>query len=311
MKVKQVTITFWILLIFADAKLAPTLRLNNGYEMPVIGLGTDQASAGDCERSVKDAIDIGYRHIDTAFVYRNEIEVGKAVRAKIDEGVIKREDIFITTKLWSIFHEPDQVEKAFQKSIDNLNLTYIDLYLMHSPVSYERILKSDSASSEEIIFPLGSDGKPLTSDVDYLDTWHAMEKLVESGRVHSIGLSNFNSEQTERVFSNSKIKPVTNQVECHPNLNQRKLIDFSAVRNVTIIAYSPLGQPSKPISNGKKLAISDPKVLELAKKYNKTPAQIILRYTIQNGAIVIPKSTNKNRIEENFNIFDFELSDGD
>ncbi|XP_031621522.1 1,5-anhydro-D-fructose reductase-like [Contarinia nasturtii] len=315
MKVKQVTITFWVLLFLTEAKLAPTLRLNNGYEMPVIGFGTFQASPGDCERSVKDAIDIGYRHIDTAFVYGNEIEVGKAVRAKIDEGVIKREDIFITTKLWSTFHEPDQVEKVFQRSSDNLNLTYVDLYLIHFPSALQRVPKNKTDASGDVNtfdkLPRGKDGKVLTADVDYLDTWHAMEKLVESGRVRSIGLSNFNSEQTERVLSNSKIKPVTNQVECHPNLNQRKLIEFSAARNITITAYSPLGRPSTTSSNGKNLAISDPKVLELGKKYNKTPAQIILRYTVQNGAIVIPKSIHKNRIEENFNILDFEISASD
>lgn len=123
-------------------------------------------------------------------------------------------------------------------------------------------------------------GKTLTTDVDYLDTWRAMEKLVESGRVRSIGISNFNSEQTQRVLSIAKILPVTNQVECHPNLNQRKLIDFSAARNITITAYSPLGRPHT--QSGKKLAISDPKVLELAQKYKKTPAQIILRYTVSN-----------------------------
>lgn len=178
-------------------------------------------------------------------------------------------------------------------------------------------------------------GKTQTTDIDYLDTWRAMEKLVESGRVRSIGISNFNSEQTERVLGIAKIKPVTNQIECHPNLNQRKLIDFSATRNITITAYSPLGRPHTP--SGKKLAISDAKVLELAQKYRKTPAQIILRYTVcsihlpfsfliptqfnyftqpfkfqvQNGVIVIPKSTNQNRIQENFNIFDFKLSDAD
>lgn len=118
----------------------------------------------------------------------------------------------------------------------------------------------------------------MTADVDYLDTWRAMEKLVESGRVRSIGISNFNSEQTERILLNGKIKPVTNQVECHPNLNQRKLIEFSAAKNITITAYSPLGRPHTP--SGRKLAISDPKVLEMAQKYRKTPAQIILRYTV-------------------------------
>ncbi|XP_031616542.1 1,5-anhydro-D-fructose reductase-like [Contarinia nasturtii] len=301
------------IILVTEAKLAPTIRLNNGYEMPVIGLGTFESTSGDAERAVKDAIDAGYRHIDTAFLYGNEVEVGNAIRSKIEDGVIKREDIFVTTKLWSTFHEPDQVEKAFQRSFDNLNLDYIDLYLMHYPVAYRRVLQNIRLPSDDVnafyVFPVDKNGNTLTEDVDYVDTWRAMEKLIETGQVRSIGISNFNSEQTERILSMATIKPVTNQVECHPNLNQRKLINFNAARNMTITAYSPLGRPHTP--NGQKLALSEPKVLELAQKYRKTPAQIILRYTVQNGAIVIPKSTNKNRIQENFNIFDFELSDSD
>lgn len=296
----------------ADSKLAPTKRLNNGYEMPIIGLGTFELTLGNAEQAVKDAIDAGYRHIDTAFVYGNEVDLGNAVRAKIQEGVIKREDIFITTKLWSTFHEPDQVEKAFQRQFDNLNLGYIDLYLIHNPVPYRRVLQNIRLPSDDVnafhLFPADKDGKTLTTDVDYVDTWRAMEKLVESGRVRSIGISNFNSQQTDRILQNAKILPVVNQVECHPNLNQRKLIDFCAARNITITGYSPLGRPT---AHRGKMAISDGRVLELAQKYKKTPAQIVLRYTVQNGVIVIPKSVHKNRIQENFNIFDFELSNAD
>lgn len=131
-----------------------------------------------------------------------------------------------------------------------------------------------------------------------------MEKLAESGRVRSIGISNFNSQQIERILSIATIKPVTNQVECHPNLNQRRLIAFAAAQNITTTCYSPLGQ-------GQKLAISDPKVLDIANRYGKSPAQVLLRYSLQNGAIVIPKSTNKARINENFNVFDFELNTND
>jgi len=293
-------------------KLLPTIRFHNGYEMPTIGLGTYKSTGGDAERSVKDAIDVGYRHIDTAFFYGNEVEVGSAVRQKIAEGKIKREDIFITTKLWSIFHDPDQVEKAFQRSFDDLNLDYIDLYLIHFPVAFQRVLK-DGQTSDDVnafeLFPVDKNGKTLNADVDYLDTWKAMEKLVETGRVRSIGISNFNSEQVDRLYKAASIKPVNNQIECHPNLNQRKLIEFCASRNITITAYSPLARPSA--SDDRKLAISDPKILEMAQKYKKTPAQIILRYTIQNGAAIIPKSTHKARIEENFGVFDFELSDSD
>jgi len=313
MRVIFVTCLIFTICNANEQKLAPTKRLNNGYEMPVVGLGTFESTSNDAERAVKDAIDAGYRHIDTAFLYGNEVEVGKAIRDKIAEGKIKREDIFVTTKLWSTFHEPEWVEKAFQRSFDNLNLEYIDLYLVHYPVAYQRVLKNNRLPPDDVnafhSFPVDKTGKTLTADIDYMDTWRAMEKLVESGRVRSIGISNFNSVQTDRVFKESKIKPVVNQVECHPNLNQRKLIDFCAARNITITAYSPLGRPHT--DDGRKLALSDPKVFELSQKYHKSPAQIILRYSVQNGVIVIPKSTNKGRIQENIDIFDFELSDSD
>lgn len=164
--------------------------------------------------------------------------------------------------------------------MENLNTTYVDLYLIHSPLAYRRFNKDktkiDPENIDEIsLFPSGAD---IFSDVDYVDTWKAMEKLVKSGRVRSIGISNFNSEQVDRVLAIAEIKPVVNQVECHPNLNQRKLLKFLADRNITLVAYSPLGRPHV---DGKNLAINDPKILELAKKHNKTPAQIVLRYTVR------------------------------
>jgi len=303
----------------ATPKLAPTVRLNNGYQFPIVGLGTYLCTADKCEQAIKDAIDLGYRHIDSAYLYGNEKEVGNAVRAKIAEGVIKREDIFITTKLWATFHEPEQVEKAFQKSFDNLNLGYIDLYLMHTPSAYKAVRKDGSsvppADVDDVdLYPVDSNGVVLSNNVDYVDTWRAMEQLVKSGRVRSIGISNFDSEQVERLNSLAEIKPVTNQVECHPNLNQRQLIKFCADRNIIVTAYSPLGRPRSANSDNTKgtvLAIHDPKVKSLAVKYNKSVGQIILRYLIQNGAIVIPKSTNKKHIQENIELFDFELDPND
>lgn len=171
------------------------------------------------------------------------------------------------------------MERAFNKSLENLNTPYVDLYLIHSPLAFRRFngdkTKTDPESIDDILFfPSGSD---IFADVDYVDTWKAMEKLVKSGRVRSIGLSNFNSEQVERVLAAAEIKPVVNQVECHPNLNQRKLLKFLGERNIKLVAYSPLGRPNKADTN---LAINNPKVLELAKNHNKTPAQIILRYTV-------------------------------
>jgi len=294
-----------------NVKLAPTARLNNGYEMPVVGLGTYALRGDEGEKVMKDAIDVGYRHIDTAYLYGNEKEVGNAVRAKINEGVIKREDIFITTKIWDTFHAPDQVEKAFQKSFDNLNLDYIDLFLMHSPRSVQQVNKDGSANPpidvEDVnLFPAGPG---LDAKIDYVDTWKAMEKLLKTDRVRNIGISNFNAEQVERLYSAAEVKPVTNQVEFHPNLNQRKLVKFCSDRNITVTAYSPLGGQSPDAD--KPLAIRDPSVKEIADKYNKSPAQVILRYLIQRKAIVIPKTTKKDRLKANIELFDFVLNEQD
>ncbi|XP_031625039.1 aldo-keto reductase family 1 member B7-like [Contarinia nasturtii] len=321
---QQAHISHWLLIVIIIALFnfaasaekplfAPRVRLSDGNSIPVLGLGTSWAKQPEGEQAIKDAIDIGYRHIDTAYVYGNEKEVGNAIRTKIAEGVIKREDIFVTTKLWNTFHEPDSVAKAFQKSLDNLNITYVDLYLMHSPVSYQRISQATNMTTQDfdniILFPQDANGKSLCTDIDYLGTWKAMEELVKTGKVRSLGVSNFNSQQLDRVITAAKIKPVVNEIECHPNFNQKKFIAFAKARNVTIIGYSPLG---RPYANGDRpIALKNAQVQALAAKYKKNPGQILLRYSYQNGVVVIPKSTNKERIRGNIDIFDFNLNDED
>ncbi|XP_058460405.1 1,5-anhydro-D-fructose reductase-like [Malaya genurostris] len=285
---------------------APTVTLNNGQKMPILGLGTWLSREGEAVETVKAAIDAGYRHIDTAYLYGNEKEVGQAIREKITEGVIKREDIFVTTKLWNGFHDPENVEEAFNRSLANLNIDYIDLYLMHTPMSYKFVAwepeNPDAASVPEF------------TEVDYVDTWRAMEKLLNGGKVRSIGVSNFNSEQIGRIVKEYTVKPVTNQVECNPGLNQRKLIEFCKNLDITITAYSPLGRPNyyeKDPKNTPKPALDDVRVAEIAKKYGKTPGQIILRYLVDIGTIPVPKSANEQRLRQNIDIFDFKLTEAE
>lgn len=214
-------------------------------------------------------------------------------------------------QLSSLFHEPEQVARAFEKSMEDLNIGYIDLYLMHKPMAYQRISKTTRLPTEDIddleYFPIDTDGKYLSVDVDYLDTWMAMEELVKTGKVRSLGVSNFNSQQLERLISAAKIKPVANQVECHPNLNQKKLIAFAKERNVTTIGYSPLGRPYQ--AGDKPIAIKNPKVQEIAEKYHKNTGQILLRFAYQCGVVTIPKSAKLDRLRGNIDIFDFNLSD--
>uniref|UniRef100_A0A034V8X4 Alcohol dehydrogenase (NADP(+)) A n=1 Tax=Bactrocera dorsalis TaxID=27457 RepID=A0A034V8X4_BACDO len=286
-----------IVKLYQMVSLAPRIKLSNGQEIPAIGLGTWRSHESDAERSVKDAIDLGYRHIDTAFVYENEKEVGSAINAKIAEGIVNREDIFVVTKLGGIHHDPQLVEHACRKSLSNLGLSYIDLYLMHFPAG--QIHKGDD----------NVHGTLELSDVDYLDTWRAMEKLVDLGLVIGIGLSNFNKQQTQRVLQECRIRPLVNQVECHPGFNQKKLIAFSKQCDIVITAYCPLARP-KPDQQWPPF-LYDSTAKDLSKKYGKTPAQICLRYLVQLGAVPIPKSVSKSRIAENFSIFDFEINDDD
>ncbi|XP_055598180.1 1,5-anhydro-D-fructose reductase-like [Uranotaenia lowii] len=287
----------------------PTVLLNNGLKMPAIGLGTSMSKGNDCFEAVKAAIDVGYRHLDTAYYYRNEAAVGQAIRAKIDEGVVKREDLFVVTKLWNSYHHPDHVGPACDKSLENLGLDYIDLYLIHMPFGYKFI-----GWDGDKLMPFDADGKVQYSDDDFIDTWKAMEKLVEAGKVRSIGVSNFNSEQIERILAICSIKPVTNQVECSPKINQKKFIDFCKSNDIVLTAHSPLGRPhlyEKEPEKKPKPVLNEPAVVAMAQKYGVTPTQIVLRYLVEIGAVPVPKSSNVDHLKQNLDIFGFQLSEED
>ena len=249
----------------------PFITLDNGVEIPQLGLGVWQVEDEIVADVVTAAFETGYRHIDTAAIYGNEAGVGRAIAA----SGIPRADLFITTKLWNNDQGYDSTLKAFDKSLDRLGLEYVDLYLIHW-----QSLQRDK----------------------YIDTWKAFEQLYADKRVRAIGVSNFHEPALRRIFEETTIRPAVNQIELHPALPQDELRAFNAENDIVTQAWSPLAQGQ---------LLDQPTLKELADKHGKTPAQVVIRWHLQLGNVVIPKSKTPSRIQENFEVFDFQLDNDD
>lgn len=247
------------------------ITLNDGARIPQVGLGVWQTPNDEAAPAVKAALDAGYRHVDTAAVYENEEGVGEGIR----QSGLSRSDIFLTTKLWNNDQGYEQTLKAFEASLKRLGTDYVDLYLIHWPSAHRGL---------------------------FVDTWKALVKLKEEGRAKSIGVSNFYPEHIEQIVAETGVTPVINQIELHPDFQQRETRAFHEKHKIATQSWSPLGQ-------GKLLG--HPVIAEIAQKLGRTPAQVIIRWHIDNGLVVIPKSVTPSRIVENFKVFDFQLSPED
>lgn len=257
--------------------LTDTYKMNNGLEIPVMGFGTWQSSVEEAKESTLWALDAGYRHIDTATAYKNEAGVGQAIR----ESGIPREEIFVATKLWNREHGYDKTKQAIENSLRELDTDYIDLYLIHwpNPIYSRDNWQDDNAGS-----------------------WKAMEEAVEAGKLKSIGVSNFLPHHLEPLLEVANIKPVLNQIKLNPSVLQPEVVEFNNKHDIINEAYSPLG-------TGKIFEVEE--LQELADKYSKTIAQLVLRWSLQHGFLPLPKTVTKERVSENADVFDFEIEEAD
>ncbi|KAF8964256.1 NADP-dependent oxidoreductase domain-containing protein [Flammula alnicola] len=263
-----------------DAKLPTHYTLPSGDKIPAVALGVWRASPGEVGDAVKTALSCGYRHIDGAWIYGNEAEVGKALKA----SGVPREDIWLTSKLWNTFHEPQDVEPALDESLSRLGTDYLDLYLMHWPVAFK-----NGGKENEVDFERTENPYP---------TWKKLEEMVEKGKVRNIGLSNFNIRRLQNLTANPlKIKPAVNQVELSYWNPQPELLNWSKENGLLLEAYSPLGSQEKV-----KESLTIPEVKSIAKELGMTPAQVYISWHVQRGVVVLPKSVTPSRIEENFKV---------
>ena len=248
------------------------VKLNNGNYIPSIGFGTSMVTGNECINTIIKALKVGYRHIDTAHAYENEIEIGEAIK----QSNITREEIFITSKVWKDSMGYENTLKSCQETLENLGLEYVDLFLIHWPKNNDDKLN--------------------------IETWNALEKLYKDGKVKAIGVSNFLEKHLKVIIDNCKIVPAVNQIEFHPGLIRKETIEYCREKGIVLEAWSPLGK-------GKML--DNKTLIEISKKYNKSVAQICLKWCLQNEVIPLPKSQNEERMKQNLQLFDFELSKED
>ncbi len=280
-----------------------SLVFKNGDKMPALGLGTWLSKPNEVYEAVLTAIKTGYRHIDCAHIYKNEKEIGNALQKAFKEGWIKREEIWVTSKLWNDSHLKKDVLPAMQTTLENLQLDYLDLYLVHWPLSLMNGVDFPSKKSDFLSYK----ESPLS------ETWEGMESLVELGLTKHIGLSNFKIKKIEEIKAKAKVHPEVNQVELHPYLPQNGLKKYCDQNQIHLTGYGPLGAAYR-VAKGEvdlPILLEDKLIGELAEKHKATPAQVVLKWAIDRGTSVVPKSVNPGRIEENFGALNIDLDTSD
>jgi len=289
----------------------PTLKLNTGDELPAVGLGFWKVPRDDAAALVVDAIRAGYRHFDCACDYGNEAEVGAGIRAALDEGLCRREELWITSKLWNTYHTKAHVRQALEHSLLHLGVEYLDLYLIHFPISLRFVPFHMRYPPGWVFDPDAVMPQMEPTHVPVAETWAAMEELVAAGLVRNIGVCNFGCALLRDLRSYASVRPAVLQVELHPFLTQEKLLRFCRESHIAVTGFSPLGAQSYHaigMAETTESVLEQRDVKEIAARHGKTLAQIALRWGVQRGTSVVPKTNNRQRLVENLDIFDFELT---
>ena len=291
---------------------ASRLTLGSGRPMPAVGLGFWKIPNADAEQITVDAVQIGYRHLDCACDYGNEAEVGRGVRRALQDGLCRRDDLWITSKLWNTYHRREHVRPAIERSLRDLQVDYLDLYLIHFPIAQPFVPMETRYPPGWFADPSADEPRMEEARVPLAETWEAMESLVDAGLTRHIGVCNFSCALLRDLLSYARIPPAMLQVESHPRLVQPKLFRYCQQAGLAFTAFSPLGSlsyESLGMSQPADSLLTHPTVVAIAQRAQRTPAQVLLRWGVQRGGAVIPKTTRRERLRENLELFDFELDD--
>lgn len=284
----------------------------SGREVPSVGLGLWKIEPEDTAEVVQAAIDCGYRHFDSACDYGNEVQTGRGLSKAVSDGIVSRQDLWITSKLWNTYHRREHVRPAVEKSLRDLQLDYLDLYLIHFPIASKYVAIEERYPPGWFWDPDATEPRVEADRVPIIETWRAMEDLVREGLVHEIGVCNFGCSLLRDLMNQAEIQPAMLQVEMHPYLTQQKLTRFCRQSGIAVTAFSPLGAQSYfqlNMAEASESLIEHPSIRAIAAARGRSPAQILLRWGVQRGTAVVPKTSNVERLRENIAIFDFELAD--
>lgn len=290
-----------------------TIKLNSGYEMPQVGFGCWKVNKETCADQIYNAIKVGYRLFDGAEDYGNEKEVGEGINRALDEGLVARDELFVVSKLWNNYHHPDNVETALDKTLSDLKLDYLDLFLIHFPIAFKFVPIEEKYPPG---FYCGDGDKFIYEDVPLLSTWKKLEELVKKGKIKSIGISNFAGPLILDLLRGAEIPPAVLQIEHHPYLQQERLVKWVQGKGIAITAYSSFGPQSfveldHPKVKNVLALFKHEDIVSIADSHKKTPAQVLLRWATQRGLAVIPKSNQTERLVQNLSVNDFDLTSGE